>query len=144
MRAVLVAAMGFLALSGCDQLGLGQHTAQTAPPPCHCTAAAPAEQLARLTPPVAHHHHHHVAHSYSQSWADDYAEQSPSYSSESRSYDEDSQSSDESQSTREDGWVDGYGREHYGAGVTRVAAEDRKRLDPWHGYKSKCGDKERE
>ena len=46
-----VAALGFvvlIALSGCDQLGLGQRTAQTVAPPQ--VAAAPPEQMTRTHP----------------------------------------------------------------------------------------------
>lgn len=146
MRAVFVAALGCVVLSGCDQLGLSQHTAQ-APAPCHCVAApAPVEHLARLAPPAAHHRHHrHYAessHSYSQSWSNDYEEQSSSYVSEQRSYDE-GYDGDEHDS-RDDVWVDGYGRAHAYSHVTRVAADTHDRLDPWHAYKSKCKDRERE
>lgn len=145
MRAVLVAALGCVALAGCDQLGLGQHVAQIAPVPCHCTAAAaPVEQMVRLAPPVEHHRHHHhryaeSSHSYLQSWANEYEEQSPSDASESREYDE----RDEDRDSHEDVWVDGYGREHGYSHVTRVA-DARERHDPWHAYKSKCKDRDRE
>lgn len=146
MRAGFAAVLGMVAvagLSGCDELGLGQKTAQAPapPPPCHCVAApAPVEHLARLAPAVAHHrHHHHYAgssHSYSQSWAEGYEEQSPSYESQSRAYDE-----DEEHAAHDDVWVDGYGREHAYSHVTRVA-DAHERRDPWHAYKSKCGDKD--
>jgi hypothetical protein len=147
MRAGLIAALGIVAvagLSGCDELGLGQKSAQApAPQPCHCVAApAPVEHLARLAPTVMHHRHHRRyaenPHSYSQDWAGAYQEQSPSYESESREYDE-----GEERVSHEDVWVDGYGREHGYSHVTRVA-DARERLDPWHAYKSRCGDRERE
>ncbi len=49
-------------------------------------------------------------------------------------------------------WVDGYGRSHYvaatgqevandGAAVQSVAAVERRRQDPWHGYDSDCDQK---
>ena len=142
-----VAALGFvvlIALSGCDQLGVGQRTAQVPAAPCHC---APAEHMVRLTPPAPERHHHHhgaSSHSYSQGWAGRYEEEeSSSYTSESRSYTEGDEGS--ASAGHRDTWVDGYGREHYaGAHVTRVAADDHDRRDPYHAYKSKCGDKEQE
>jgi hypothetical protein len=146
MRSGLIVALGIAALvSGCDELGLGRHTAQApAPPPCHCVAApAPIQQVASTPPPAAHHPHRHHAHAYAQSWARQYQEpQSPSYSSESRSYYEGEESAASHES---EAWVDGYGRSHYGeAHVTRVAADTHERRDPWHAYKSKCREKERE
>jgi hypothetical protein len=144
MRLRLVAAVGIVGLvSGCDQLGIGQRAALAPAPPCHCVAAAaPAEPMTRLTPPAEHHRHHaRSSHSYSQGWADQYAEEkSSSYTSDSREYDEE----EESGASHEDVWVDGYGRQHSAdAHVTRVAAEDRDRLDPWHAYKSKCKEHEK-
>jgi len=143
MRLSLVAAVGIVGLlSGCDQLGLGQRAAEAPAPPCHCVAAAaPAEQMTRLAPPAAHrrHRHHYAAssHSYSHDWTGE-EQESSSYTSESRSYEEGGAGEE-----HRDVWVDGYGREHDAdAHVTRVAAEDRNRRDPWHAYKSKCGEKD--
>ncbi len=137
MRAGIVAAVAFAAvagLSGCDELGLG-HKAP-APPPCHCTVApAPVEHLARLTPPAlppVRHHRGHQRHRTAQASAE------AAQSNPPRDHDK-----PQAPVSHRPIWVDGYGRAHGYSHVTRVA-DARERRDPWHGYKSKCGDRERE
>lgn len=148
---VMVIAMGFAALaglSGCDQVSPPKLASnQQALPPCHCVPAAPEEHLARLPAPVERYRHHYrryarsyySSHSYSQSWAREYEEQdySSSYASQSRSYYQGDEDRDDYSRERDEGWVDGYGRRHYGE-ATRVVADSRERLDPWHAYDKHC------
>jgi hypothetical protein len=77
--------------------------------------------------------------------------ESETYSSHSQSW---SPAETQSESASRAIWVDGYGRSHYvaaasqeqgaadgGAAMQSVAAVDRSRQDPWHGYDSDCDEK---
>jgi hypothetical protein len=171
MRAVFVAALGILVLSvlsGCDLVHAPvPRTAAVAQQPCNCIPPAP-EHLTRLELPAPHYYRHHYrhrdyhhrdaarsysSHSYreyetaemaqyeyrSASWVS-----SSSYEGEAdEGYAREYRGSDEY--AGRDYWTDGYGRQHFSGGdVTRVAADTRKRLDPWHGYGVYCPDEDRE
>jgi len=142
MRLIALLAIAGL-VAGCDGPGTHESAQAPAPPPVHYAAAPPpAQPVASATPTT---HRRHSAHGDSQRPDSAYAdEDSPSYVSESRSYDED-ESEPESPAPQGDHyWVDGYRRVHYAEAPVRRVEDTRARRDPWHAYKSKCEDKERE
>ncbi len=144
-------------LFGCDrgQNAVAPLPAQVAAVPCNCQqplaqppSMAPVDtSYAQPSRRHGHRHHYEAQDEYSESSAS--SGSSESYSSSEESSEQHEYSDENTEGESESAvWVDGYGRSHYMEGGSpdeddrsgeHDGRETGKRLDPWHGYNSKCG-----
>jgi hypothetical protein len=135
-----------MALAGCNRQT--QSATLASPAPCVCTQQpASIQQPAETGPPIQIHHGHHLARTSrgedAESSAYDYADEGHVYGPEDEIRENDDTAvRDRGSPQSAPVWTDAYGRQHFADrddDQRKITANDRARLDPWHGYDAHDG-----